>query len=77
MEENRKFADESIDSSAEITEFDIWLETAELYFQLEAEKQELESIIESVRNIIESEESDDFKLSRIDTILFGWRNSGD
>lgn len=70
MPENK---DEFDNESSEITELDIWFETAELYFQLEAEKQELESIIKSIRDALDTDEDNDFKLSRIDTILFGWR----
>lgn len=73
MEEQKEPEDESINPSSEITEFEIWIETAELYFQLESEKQELEELIKSIRNVLDTDEDNDFKLSRIDTILFGWR----
>jgi hypothetical protein len=70
MQENK---DDFDNESSEITELDIWFETAELYFQLEAEKRELESIIKSIRDVLDTDEDNDFKLSKIDTILFGWR----
>ena len=73
MENQQENKDDFENQSPAITELDIWFETAELYFQLEAEKKELEDIILSIRNVLDTDEDNDFKLSRIDTILFGWR----